>query len=415
MTRRLAQVWLVRSRICRGESAIAVLPLAFPRTRFARRILARWRLFVSIHIVIVVSLAIGLLVRPSILPAFPMRSARALGIAAVSIIVCILLSIRHLRFARIAQSKGPLAVCFGFILIGLSNLVWLTPRPFTPLFWFAHLADISGVFVLTLVAMRAYHQRPDIRSLIGPLVAQTPLSAFELGLEPLVHRFVASLERKDRVTRDHVARTAELAMNVGGDFGLGPDELHTLGLGALLHDIGKLSIDDAILNKPSGLTDNEFAMMKRHTEFGEALVSSVPSLRLIAPLVRGHHERIDGRGYPDRLIGDQIPLLARIVSVCDSYDAMSNTRQYRTGMEQEKVFAILREHSGAQWDERVVTALIARVKQQPLSSNPLGDVGRDTTGRVESHHDELCGCIDKSIELALAGVAVEQRNTALQV
>jgi HD-GYP domain-containing protein (c-di-GMP phosphodiesterase class II) len=218
------------------------------------------------------------------------------------------------------------------------------------------------------------------------------------------------LERKDEVTRDHVARTAELAMNVGVDLGLGPDDLHTLGLGALLHDIGKLSIDNSILKKPGGLSDEEFAMMKRHTVLGETLVSSVPTLRLIAPIVRAHHERIDGRGYPDRLAGDQIPLLARIVSVCDSYDAMSNTRQYRTGMEQEKVFSILREHAGSQWDERVVSALIARVKRQPATNNALNKVGRDVLGRLETSHDELCGCIDKSIELALAQMVTEQRK-----
>lgn len=395
-------------------AAVAVLPLAFPRARVAKQILVRWRLFVGVHMFAVSALAVGLLVRPSLLPAFPMRSPRALVVAAVSIMVCILLSIRHLRFARIAQSTAPLAVSFGFVMIGLSNLVWCASGPFTPLFWFAHLADIFGVFVLTLIAMRAYHQQPNVRSLLGPLVVQTPLSAFELGLEPLVHRFVASLERKDEVTRDHVARTAELAMNVGSDLGLGPDDLHTLGLGALLHDIGKLSIDDSILKKPSGLSDDEFATMKRHTEFGEALVSSAPSLQAIAPIVRGHHERIDGRGYPDRLVGDQIPLLARIVSVCDSYDAMSNTRQYRTGMEQEKVFAILREHSGSQWDERVVNVLIARVKQQPVVGNALRDVGREVSGRTDERHDELCGCIDKSIELALATVISEQRE-ALRV
>ena len=397
-------------------AAVAVIPLAFPRARATKLILVRWRLFVSVHMVLVSALAVGLLIKPSLLPAFPMRSPGAVVVAGVSVIVCILLSIRHLRFARIAQSKEPLAVSFGFVMIGLSNLVWCASGPFTPLFWFAHLADIFGVFVLTLIAMRAYHQQPTVRSLLGPLVVQTPLSAFELGLEPLVHRFVASLERKDEVTRDHVARTAELAMKVGSDLGLGPDDLHTLGLGALLHDIGKLSIDDRILKKPSRLSDDEFATMKRHTEFGESLVSSVPSLRAIAPIVRGHHERIDGRGYPDRLVGDQIPLLARIVSVCDSYDAMSNTRQYRTGMEQEKVFAILREHTGSQWDERIVNALIARVRHQPVAGNALKDVGREVSGRVDERHDELCGCIDRSIELALATFVVAgQRNEALRV
>jgi HD-GYP domain-containing protein (c-di-GMP phosphodiesterase class II) len=389
--------------------AIAIAPLAFPTAPLSRLVIARWRTFVAVHIVAVCALSIGLLLRPSLLPAFAMRSLPAVLVGVVSIAVCVLLSIRHLRFARIAQSSRPLAVSFGFVLVGLSNVVWLSAGPFTPLFWLAHLLDIFGVFTLTLIAMHAYHQQPNIRSLIGPLVAQTPLAAFELGLEPLVHRFMASLERKDSVTRDHVARTTELAMNVGAGLGLGPDELHMLGLGALLHDIGKLRIDDSILKKSSGLNDEEYATMKRHTELGEALVQSAPSLRSIAPIVRGHHERIDGRGYPDRLVGDDIPLLARIVSVCDAYDAMSNTRQYRTGMEQEKVFSILREHAGSQWDPVVVDAAIARIKRQPPLAIALEEVGRGTTPQ-NTPHDELCGCLDQAIEAALAKLGAEQNG-----
>jgi HD-GYP domain-containing protein (c-di-GMP phosphodiesterase class II) len=391
-------------------AAVSILPLAFPKTTWANFVLIRWKSFVGAHIGAITLLSIALLLHPSLLPAFPMQSPQAILVAVASLAVCVLLSIRHLRFARIARSKGPLAVSFGFVLAGLSNLVWLSPRPFTPLFWVAHLLDIAGVFVLTLVAMRAYHQQPEIRSLLGPLVAQTPLSAFELGLEPVVHRFVASLERKDRITRDHVARTADLAMHVGADLGLEADDLHTLGLGALLHDIGKLSVDDAILKKPGALNDVEFALMKRHTEFGETLVSEVASLRPIASIVRHHHERIDGRGYPDRLVGDEIPLLARIVSACDAFDAMSNTRQYRTGMERERVFAIMREHAGAQWDERVIVALIHRVTQTPaVQGTSLGHVGRTTPDR----HDELCGCLDESIESALAKIAMHQQTTDL--
>jgi putative nucleotidyltransferase with HDIG domain len=338
-----------------------------------------------------------------------MRSIPAFVVAAASIVVCMFLSARHLRFARIAKSKAPLAVSVGFVLAGLSNLVWISAGPFTPLFWLAHLLDICGVFVLTLVAMRAYHQRPNVRSLIGPLIAQTPLAAFELGLEPLVHQFVASLEKKDSVTREHVARTAVLAMNVGNDLGLSADQLHLLGLGALLHDIGKLSIPDEILQKPSGLTDDEFSIMKSHTEFGEMLVRRSASLHAIAPIVRGHHERVDGRGYPDRLVGDQIPLLARIVSACDAYDAMANTRQYRTGMEQAKVIAILQEHAGSQWDTQVVAALIKRVQGIAGPTTGLNVVGRGDHG-LTSTHDELCGCLDETIALAMARLVAETKQ-----
>jgi hypothetical protein len=136
-------------------AAVAILPLAFPRTRLAMFVLAHWKRSVSTYIFVVSALSTGLLIQPSLLPAFPMGSLRAYVVAVVSLVVCLFLSNRHLRFARIARSKEPLAVSIGFVFIGLSNLVWLAPQPFAPLFWMAHLLDIVGVFVLTLIAMRA--------------------------------------------------------------------------------------------------------------------------------------------------------------------------------------------------------------------------------------------------------------------
>jgi HD-GYP domain-containing protein (c-di-GMP phosphodiesterase class II) len=119
-------------------------------------------------------------------------------------------------------------------------------------------------------------------------------------------------------------------------------------------------------------------------------------LQPICSIVRGHHERIDGNGYPDSLRGDEIPLAARIVSVCDAYDAMANTRQYREGMGQDKAIAILREHSGSQWDPSVVEALVTFVKSQPLDTSPLDAVGRNplATGQTLAPHEAFCGCID---------------------
>ena len=395
-------------------ASVAVFPLALPKSKLTRLILRRWRLFSRMHMTFVATGSLVLIARTTVLPAYPMRSSGAVFLGGISVVVCILLSIRHLRFARIAGSNGPFAVSCGFVLVGASNAVWLASAPFTPVFWFAHLVDIAGVFTLTLIAMRTYHQDRTIRLLLGPLVAQTPLAAFELGLEPLVHRFVSSLERKDTVTREHVARTAELAIGVGGDIGLPADQLHILGLGALLHDIGKLNIDDRILKKTSNLTADEFTAMKVHTDYGDALVSGSSTLRSISPIVRGHHERIDGRGYPDQLSGDNIPLLARIVSVCDAYDAMANTRRYRKGMDHDKVVAILREHSGSQWDARIVEALIKRVTSDCLASFALQNVGRDPSVLPLDVSDELCGCIDQTLDQELAARTTGQMRSALR-
>jgi HD-GYP domain-containing protein (c-di-GMP phosphodiesterase class II) len=194
-------------------------------------------------------------------------------------------------------------------------------------------------------------------------------------------------------------RTAALAVAVGAELGLPGDELHDLGVGALLHDVGKLTIADALINKPGRLTPEEFAVMQTHAGAGETLVSGSRVLRRAMPIIRGHHERVDGTGYPDGLRGDDIPLLARIVSVCDAYDAMANTRQYRTGMGHERASAILREHAGAQWDDTVVRALLALLNRAQVTTQPLENVGRtdvatDPAVDLDAELAEWCGCGD---------------------
>lgn len=379
--------------------ALIVAPLARPRSRMSRYILNHWDLAVGAHIGVVIAVAAVLLKDPAAIPAPVMRSGSSAVVAVAALLVCLALSVRHLRLAWIAKSRGPLAVAIGFSSLGASNLVWFASGPFTAAFWLAHALDITGVFAITLIAARAYRQRRPLRSILAPLIAQTPAAALELGLDPLVHRFVAALERKDQITRDHVVRTAGLAIAVGVELGLRGDVLHDLGVGALLHDVGKLTIADSLLNKPGRLNDDEYEVMQSHVTAGEALVSGSRALRRAMPIIRGHHERVDGTGYPDRTQGEEIPLLARIVSVCDAYDAMANTRQYRVGMGHDRACAILREHADAQWDAAVVTALI-RVREVGRGSmDTLQNVGRehnglDPTSDAALDLDAWCACGD---------------------
>jgi HD-GYP domain-containing protein (c-di-GMP phosphodiesterase class II) len=171
------------------------------------------------------------------------------------------------------------------------------------------------------------------------------------------------------------------------------DQLSQVTLGAILHDVGKLNVPDAVLNKPGRLNDAEYDIIKRHPIDGEALVDGSPALAGLGPIIRGHHERVDGNGYPDALAGDAIPIGARIVAVCDAYDAMSNTRQYRNGMGSERALAVLAEHSGSQWEPAVVDALTRVVRRRGLerSGDVLANVGRSATAATAP---SWCGCGD---------------------
>jgi len=248
--------------------------------------------------------------------------------------------------------------------------------------------DISGVFLGSIGALVVYQRTDRVRPFIAPVLLVDPRSALEVGLEPEVHRFIAQLESKDPVTRDHVLRTTELAMTVGAKLGLDAELLRELGLTAMLHDIGKLLIPDELLNKPGPLTNDEYRVVKRHAQYGAQIVEDTMTLKSIAPAIRAHHERIDGAGYPDGLVGIQIPIVARVVSACDAYDAIANTRQYRKGVSVEAAIDILERGAGSQWDRRVIEILVRTVRANPPREMPQR---LDAVGRIG------CDCVPNTI------------------
>jgi diguanylate cyclase (GGDEF)-like protein len=161
---------------------------------------------------------------------------------------------------------------------------------------------------------------------------------------------------------EHSNRVAELAIRTARQLGLTGEALDEIARAAELHDVGKVGIPDAILNKPAALTDIEWEFIHQHTILGERILHGAPALRPVARLVRASHERWDGQGYPDRLAGEEIPLGSRIVSVCDAYEAMTANRSYRAARPQEQACAELRRAAGSQFDPAVVIAFLAAIE-----------------------------------------------------
>lgn len=162
------------------------------------------------------------------------------------------------------------------------------------------------------------------------------------------------LDLKDLNTGVHSTRLAEWAIHVGSELGLDEHALVDVETAALLHDIGKIGIPDAILHKPAKLTPEEYALMKRHPEYGWAVLRQIPTFEQASLLTLHHHEGYDGRGYPGGLRGDEIPVGSRIVSVIDAFDAMVSSRPYRQGLPFEEAARRLTEASGTQFDPAVV-------------------------------------------------------------
>ncbi len=178
----------------------------------------------------------------------------------------------------------------------------------------------------------------------------------------------SALEAKDPYTQAHTSRIRDLAIGLGVAMQIPGEARRSLSLGAILHDVGKIGISDAVLLKPAPLTDLEWEVMREHTTIGERMLSGIEFVRPALPIIRHHHERWDGRGYPDRLEGEDIPLGARIVAVCDAFDAMTSDRPYRTAMSTERASEELLKHAGTQFDPTCATLLVDVV-------NSLGDEG----------------------------------------
>jgi len=169
-----------------------------------------------------------------------------------------------------------------------------------------------------------------------------------------VRSLVCTLDAKDRYTRGHSDRVALIARLLAQKLNMPDDELHDIYLSGLLHDIGKIGVDDRIISKPGALTTEEFEKIKEHPMIGFQILQGLKNLQKILPGVRNHHEAYDGTGYPDKLSGEDIPFMARILAVADSYDAMSSDRPYRKGMPVERIEQIFQDGKGKQWDPKVI-------------------------------------------------------------
>ena len=179
--------------------------------------------------------------------------------------------------------------------------------------------------------------------------------------EQVIFSLAAAVEAKDSYTERHTNRVAESARHLGLRLGLPDEDLDALYRGGIIHDIGKIGVPDAVLLKPGPLNANEVVLMRAHPEIGENIVRPLRSGSDLLPIIRHHHEAYDGRGYPDGLAGTAIPLLARIVAVCDAFDALTNDRPYRARLSERDAIAILSGGAGRQWDPQLVSLLTGEI------------------------------------------------------
>lgn len=356
---------------------LTAVALVIPRSTAGRLVARHWRPWTATWMTATVALAIFMMAKPSALGAAPgPGSPVTVIVVAVSFVAAIAISWRHLRMYRVGRHRASLVSSIAVAQLGIVPFVFFTPTAYSPGWWAAHAVDIGAVFAGCFGLVLAYRSSRSLTQLVAPVVVHDPLVALELGLSREIRALVAALGEKDELTRTHVVRVAELAMRAGQRMGLPPERLRALGLAGLLHDIGKLVVPDAILTKPGALDEWETSVIRKHPVIGAEMLASSELLRDVAPLVRWHHERHDGTGYPDGIAGVELPIEVGVLAVADAWDAMTATRHYRVGMTREEAVAILCQGAGSQWSPQAVATLLQEVEHaQPLADPVLAGVG----------------------------------------
>jgi HD domain len=302
--------------------------------------------------------AVGMLF-PDSVPGVPeARSDAAITALAAGLAFYGLVGYRALRTFLLTRRVADLAVAVGIVWLAAALAAALTLGWSDFGWWLGHLLEVVGIAIVGVPVAYDLHRSAQSRPLLGDLRAAELVMAEEAYLGSHVRALTVRLAEKDASTEEHTRRVALRAVQVGEELGLSPMRLRVLAVGGLLHDMGKLSVPEEILGKPGALSDEEFAVVKRHPEWGEQLLRELggfsPAVRM---LVLNHHERLDGSGYPRRLSGRQLDLEARILGLCDVYDALVSPRVYRPPWPHEEAMELLRAESGVTFDERCVTAL----------------------------------------------------------
>lgn len=238
--------------------------------------------------------------------------------------------------------------------------------------------QLAMAFVGYLIAETLAIQALSLPLFVAPLIVARQLymryADMKVAFVDTVRSLVGALEAKDPYTRGHSERVSRYAAALGKASGLSPREIERLEYAALLHDLGKLAVPSAILVKPGQLETPEMALIREHPARGSGMIAQIPPLRDLAEAVLQHHEWYDGRGYPSQVMGDDIALPARILSVADAFDAMTTTRAYRPALSTEAAIAELIARAGSQFDPEVVRLFIdagvGRVREPGIESSP---------------------------------------------
>jgi putative nucleotidyltransferase with HDIG domain len=295
---------------------------------------------------------------PGLVPAVPQAGSTPAWIAlVVGVALYGTLGVRAGRTYLLTRRFADLTVVFGLVLLAVSLFPGLLMQYYELGWWLGHAWELIGIGLVGVPVALDLHRGAQSRPLTNDLRASELVSAADAFMGPTVRALLVRLAHKDDYTAEHTRGVALRAVQVGEELGLAPVRLRELAIGGLLHDVGKLAVPNEILQKPGALTDDEFDVIKRHPDMGADLVRELGFSAQVGKLVRDHHERLDGSGYPRGLGAPDLDIETRILALCDVFDALLSNRVYRDAWTLADALELISRESGTKFDPACVDAL----------------------------------------------------------
>ena len=280
--------------------------------------------------------------------------------------------------ATMTRRPGDASMFAGIVILGVAVVEYVTSTPFAVQFWFGHVLELVGFAAISAAVVADLRRPVSAWRLTERRDGRAVLTSSEELLGGYVHALTVTLSQIDPSTWHHSRRVAELAVEVGEELGLDFATVRRLAVAGLVHDVGKLRIPHDVLHKAGELDDAEFEMIRAHPSYGAELLAQLRGFDAELAIVLGHHEKLSGRGYPQGLHGDAIGLETRIMTACDVYDALTDSRSYKEPWPVAKAVGLLREECGESFDPAVVEALARVIGRRSLAhavpDDPTADV-----------------------------------------
>jgi putative nucleotidyltransferase with HDIG domain len=263
---------------------------------------------------------------------------------------------RNLHSYQFSRFPLQIAMVYSSGLLMVAQIGMAFSEVWRTSWWLYHVYILASMIALLIGLVRQYTNSKSISLAIKTLFTTDPMERIASHLSPSLKALIAATESKDAYTAGHNYRVTVYALKIAEELSLMPEQLRALAQGGIIHDVGKISIPDHILNKPGKLTEEERKIIEQHTIKGYDMCKRLGFMKEELDIIRHHHEKWDGTGYPDRLAGEHIPLLARIVAVADVYDALTSTRSYRKACSHDEAIRMINELKGIHFDPQCVDA-----------------------------------------------------------